>query len=128
MKKIIIILIGILIAAGCCKDDDSNSSKIDCERLSISIIDKEYTYAKNVIDPICQELPAKPTEDDYYGHGINLEKLIDKLNSNCEDLDFELIVYPGCKLPKAYVAVKTKSETGSFSLEVTGKYMKLITK
>ncbi len=28
--------------------------------------------------------------------------------------------------PKIYIAIKTKSETGSFTLEVTDKFMKLI--
>ena len=85
----------ISVAATSCSDNepDLSISGVDCDRLSNSFIDEDYTYAAPIIDSICLTLPASPTSSDPLGHEINSNTLIQKLNANCDDLTFSLICY-----------------------------------
>ncbi len=97
MKKIIIILVGILIAMSCSKDKDSVVTTIDCEKLSNSFISSHGglhpDYIKTVVDLICQTLPPQPTSDDQLGHKLNSEKLANQISYECENIKVELSCY-----------------------------------
>ncbi len=126
MKKIIIILIGILIAAGCCKDDNNTTSGIDCNRFADSFISNDYQYTKSVIDSICLTMPANPTAEDPLGHKINTENLLNELNDNCSDFNFELVCYACSKNTplRSSIQFKSSSDQHFFEIEIEDKYMK----
>ncbi len=97
MKKIIIILVGILITISCSKDKDSITTTIDCERLSDSFISShsgfQPDYIRTVVDSICQTLPPQPTSDDQLGHKFNSEKLANQISNQCQDIKVKLFCY-----------------------------------
>ena len=95
-RKILILIIVIFICShlsSCKKILDSNYYQVDSENLQRGIITYNSEIVCTEITKLLLDLKAKPSTEDKFGHAENLNRLIDRINNNCDNVAAELLCY-----------------------------------
>jgi hypothetical protein len=89
MKKLLtLLLLAVLIS--CEKQDIEN---IDCEAFISALNTMDENILKSEIEKLTIDLSPHPSDEDIIGHSINLQTLIDRLNSGCDAYTASLLCY-----------------------------------
>ena len=94
--KSFILIISVLLCiclSSCKKILDSNYYQIDSENLRNGIVTFNSEIVCTEITKLLLDLKANPSADDKFGQAENLNKLIDRINTNCDNVTAELICY-----------------------------------
>ncbi len=91
MKKVILIL-GIIIAFNSCNSDDDQNI-INCGLLKTGLINVNSELLNTEINKLTQDLQPISTANDVLGHSENLDELINRLNTNCNEITVSKICY-----------------------------------
>lgn len=83
-NKILIILFTILLIS--CSNNNDNPVEINCDNLKSALFNFDSEQLNLEINKLTQDLTPVPTPVDELGHSNNLNELIERLNSNCEDI------------------------------------------
>lgn len=89
MKKLLTLLLFIGILS--CEKQEIES--IDCENFIYGLSTLNENIVKTEIEKLTVDLNPHPTDEDLLGHSGNLETLIDRLNSGCEEYTASLLCY-----------------------------------
>ncbi|HEY3386869.1 MAG TPA: hypothetical protein VGK46_10185 [Saprospiraceae bacterium] len=107
--KLLYVLTGVLISciAFSCEDD---FARIDCAELRAALIALDVEDASVHINALLEDLQPVPVSGDPYGHEINLELFVDRLQSNCS-LQVELECYACIETypPQSHVTISLDS-------------------
>lgn len=97
MPRKLSILIAIFLLGShlstCKKILDSNYYQLNSENLQTGIVNYNSEIVCTEITKLLLDLKSKPSADDKFGHAENLNKLIDRINSNCRNVAAELLCY-----------------------------------
>jgi len=74
-------------------DSNNDWEKPDCDNLKTGIINMESEIVKSEINKLVTDLEPAKTDSDYIGHKQNLDILIERLNTHCDNMAAELICY-----------------------------------
>ncbi len=83
-NKILIIHFTILLIS--CSNNNDNPVEINCDKLKSALFNFDSEQLNLEINKLTQDLTPVPTPVDELGHSNNLNELIERLNSNCEDI------------------------------------------
>jgi len=72
---------------------DNNWKNLDCDNLKIGIINIDSDIVRSEINKLVTDLEPVKTDSDYIGHKQNLDLLIERLNTQCDNMTAELICY-----------------------------------
>ena len=94
-KLFILITLLIIVSSlsSCKKILDSNYYQIDNENLQKGIITYNSEIVCSEITKLLLDLKAKPSANDKFGQADNINKLIDRINTNCDNVTAELVCY-----------------------------------
>ena len=73
--------------------NDSQKLELNCDNLQEGIIYLNTQIVTTEINKLTVDLEPKVNQNDEFGHRENLNILINRLNSNCDSINFELICY-----------------------------------
>lgn len=113
IKYSCILFVGFLVSS-CNKIVDSvdnNWIAIDCNNLKTGIIEQDSEIVKSEINKLVSDLVPVITENDKIGHKKNINLLIERLNTQCNNISAELICYACIKTnpPQSEILVTTDS-------------------
>ena len=93
MKNIVMLLIfsALLILTSC--EEDDKFENINCEVLTEALVNSNNENVKAEIDKLTVDLKPHVSDNDNFGHSQNLNTLIDRLNSQCKNIEASLICY-----------------------------------
>lgn len=89
MKKLLTLLLFIGILS--CEKQEIES--IDCENFISGLSTLDENIVKTEIEKLTVDLNPHPTDEDLLGHSGNLEILIERLNSGCDEYTASLLCY-----------------------------------
>lgn len=89
MKK----LIAILLLAGLFSCEKQEIESVDCEIFIAGLSAMDENIVKTEIEKLTVDLNPHPAGEDVLGHSGNLQTLVDRLNSGCNDFTASLICY-----------------------------------
>lgn len=92
MKNIgILLIISSLIFLISCEEDKTES--IECELLTEALVNYNSENLKAEVDKLTIDLKPHISNNNSYGHRENLNTLIDRLNSQCDNIEANLFCY-----------------------------------
>jgi len=92
-NKILPILFSILLFACSENDIDVDQFNLNCETLKTALLNFNSDEINFEINKLTQDLLPTITQNDEIGHFKNLNTLIDRINSNCDDIQAVKICY-----------------------------------
>lgn len=92
MKNIgILVIILSLIFLTSCEEDRIES--VECELITEALVNYNSENLKAEVDKLTIDLKPHISDNDSYGHRENLNTLIDRLNSQCDNFEASLFCY-----------------------------------
>ncbi len=96
IKNYAFILFFIVCISSCDKavdDSDNDWENLDCDNLKTGIINMDSDIVKFEINKLVTDLKPVKTDSDHIGQKQNLDLLIERLNTQCDNVSTELICY-----------------------------------
>ena len=99
MKNLLVFPIVLIVLFSCSSRDDQASAddglmeEINCVNLQNSLTALDSEKVNMEINKLTADLFPDPTPEDEVGHSANLERLIQRIDENCGELDVALICY-----------------------------------
>lgn len=108
------ILLFVACISSCDKpveDTDNDWENLDCGNLKTGIIDMDSEIVKSEVNKLVTDLEPVRTDSDPIGHKENLDLLIERLNTQCDNITAELICYACIETnpPQSEILVTTDS-------------------
>ena len=90
---------------------------LDCTNFKTAIINENESLIKSEIEKLTPDLHPVPIPEDNIGHMVNLNTLVDRINSNCDDITAEIRCYACLKTypPGSEVSIEFVSDNTSIS-------------
>ena len=89
MKKLLV----LILLAGLVSCEKKDIENIDCEIFISALSAKYETAIKEEIEKLMVDLNPIPTDEDAIGHSGNIQTLIGRLNSDCDNYTASLLCY-----------------------------------
>ena len=109
----IFILIFVFCISSCDKavNNPDDLENIDCDNLKVGIINIDSRIVKSEINKLVTDLKPIKTTSDNIGHKENIKLLINRLNTQCNNINAELICYACIETnpPQSEILVTTDS-------------------
>lgn len=107
---LIVLFLSVCIPS-CDKIVDSTDDNLDCDNLKMGIMNMDSEIVKLEINKLVAGLKPNKTVSDNIGQKENIELLINRLNTQCNDINSELICYACIKTnpPQSEILVRTDS-------------------
>ena len=108
MKYLQILLI-IIVAFSC--ENSTEFEQINCDNLSSGLLRYNTDIVKNEINKLCKDLTPHVSEDDKFGHKENINILVNRINTQCRNIEAELGCY-ACiytNPPQSHISVTVDS-------------------
>jgi len=87
-RKVIYILLLVLFA---CEKEEVGI--LDCDNFKTAIVNENESVIKSEIEKLTPDLHPAPIPEDNIGHMVNLNTLVERINSNCNDITAEIKCY-----------------------------------
>lgn len=104
----ILLIISTIIVLTSCEEEDKVEG-IDCEVLSEALVNSHSENLKVEIDKLTSDLKPHVSNSDSYGHNENLITLINRLNSQCENIEVSI---------ECYACIKTNPPQSEISISI----------
>ncbi len=89
MKKLLV----LVLLAGLVSCEKQKIEPIDCEAFISGLIALDENTVKTEIEKLTVDLKPQASAEDVIGHAGNLQTLIDRLNSGCDDYTASILCY-----------------------------------
>jgi hypothetical protein len=86
-------LLALFLLAGLLSCEKQDIESIDCEAFVAGLNTLDENIVKPEIEKLTADLSPHPTDEDLLGHSGNMQTLIDRLNSGCDDYSVSLVCY-----------------------------------
>ena len=94
MKNIILPILFTVLLFGCSKNNVADDQfELNCEMLKAGLLNLNSDEVNFEINKLTQDLLPTITQTDDIGHFKNLDTLIDRINSNCDEIQAVKICY-----------------------------------
>ena len=90
-KIFVLFLLPILFLISC--ENSTEPEPMDSEKFIAGIIDLNNDLVSEEINKILSDLTPRHTSNDGYGHKNNFTTLIDRINTQCENVEAQLRCY-----------------------------------
>lgn len=114
MMKRLLVYILLLILFACEKDEVGH---LNCINFKEAIVNEDETMIRSEIENLTSDLYPVPTPEDNIGHMLNLHTLVDRIYSDCNDINATIICYacintypPGSEISIAFEYENTQIE------------------
>ena len=98
----------LLLALFACEKEEVG--QLDCASFKTAIVNENEALIRSEIEKLTPDLPPAPTPEDNIGHMINLNTLVDRMNSDCNDINTNI---------RCYACLKTYPLGSEIMLEFT---------
>ncbi len=113
MKNLIYLSLFFLIISSCSNDEDDG---IICHNFRTSLIFYLDDTASKEIRKLTDGLKSRPVDSDPIGHKVNLERLIDRMNSNCSGIIATEVCY-ACIPTNPWISeIKVELDSAGFNI------------